>query len=58
MKAVKDLCIIQENALNINVSDQIEQLNQLINDHDRRHGPSCREIHAGLIPSEASHGWW
>lgn len=32
MKTVKDLCSIQENALNINVSDQIEQLDQLIND--------------------------
>ena len=32
MKSVKDLCIIQSNALNINVSDQIEQLDQLIND--------------------------
>lgn len=32
MKTVKDLCEIQENALNINVSDQIEQLDQLIDD--------------------------
>lgn len=32
MKTVKDLCVIQDNALNINVSDQIEQLDQLIND--------------------------
>jgi len=31
MKTVKDLCQIQDNALSVNVSDQIEQLDQLIN---------------------------
>ena len=30
MRTVKDLCQIQDNALNISVSDQIERLDQLI----------------------------
>jgi len=32
MKTVRDACILQENALDIHVSDQIEQLDQLIAD--------------------------
>lgn len=32
MKTVKDLCFLQDNALSLNVSDQIEQLDQLILD--------------------------
>ena len=32
MKTVKDVCILQDNALTIRVSDQIEQLDELIGD--------------------------
>jgi hypothetical protein len=48
MKTVKAACVLQDNALSINVSDQIEQLDELISAEGG--GEALRTANAALPP--------